>query len=920
MLYGRDSELTTIEQLLAHAEKGRSGVLVVVGEPGIGKTALLDHVIAGTSLRTIRGTGVEYEAELPYAGLSLLLRPALEYLDRLPDPQRQALEAAFGLAVGERSEPMFVGLAVLSLLSEYAGDGPLLCVVDDAQWLDRASNDALVFAARRLYAEGIALIFAARDDRHAFSVPGLPELRLSALRAEHASALLAGQAGELSATARYRVLAEAQGNPLALIELPVALAGERSGDTLRPGALPLTSRLQIAFHGQVTRLDERTGMLLLLAASDDSGELGILLRAGAEFGAGPTDLAAAEEASLIVVDDDRLRFRHPLIRAAVQQRAPIDRRLAAHRALAAAFDAPDHADRRAWHLAAAATGVDEPAAAALESTGERARERSGHLAAALAYEKAARLTEDVEARTRRLVLAAEAASEAGELDRARTFAERAQAGTTDDAIRARLLHVRALSDFWQGAFAGAHELLHRGAELTAVTHPERAARTLLQAMHTAWYLGEEQVRSTVRALHALDLPATASVTPVADFIIAAFPPNEDTEHPESQRPDPERPDLGDLVRVAHRTGNEELRDLLLACGVGLTLGQDVHAHDIAAMFATESRLHGGIGRLPTILFFVAEAEVFESRHTDALATASEALRIAQDSGQQQWISQFESVLAYLAGVSGDEEAAHRHADAALAGGVGSAMPAGAPWSAWALGLLDLGLGRPESALNRLERLTREPMRHHICATRSIPDLVEAAVRFGAPERAHEPLARFEQWARRADQRWADALVLRCRALLADDDAAEELWLAALARHESERRPLERARTGLLYGEWLRRMRRKTDARDRLRIALEEFDRLDVRSWADRARTELGAIGGSATPQGPRPAGVLALLTPQELQITRLAAQGLSNRDIAAQLFLSPRTVGHHLYKAYPKLGIVSRTELSAIPELAGRPG
>lgn len=925
MLYGRDSELTTIEQLLADAEKGRSGVLVVRGEPGIGKTALLDHVIAGTNLRTIRGTGVEYEAELPYAGLSLLLRPALGHLDRLPDPQRQALEAAFGLAVGERSEPMFVGLAVLSLLSEYAGDGPLLCVVDDAQWLDRASNDALVFAARRLYAEGIALIFAARDDRHAFSVPGLPELRLSVLRAEHASALLAGQAGELSATARYRVLAEAQGNPLALIELPVALAGERPGDTLRPGALPLTSRLQIAFHGQVTRLDERTGMLLLLAASDDSGDLGILLRAGAEFGAGPTDLAAAEEASLIVVDDDRLRFRHPLIRAAVQQRAPIDRRLAAHRALAAAFDAPDHADRRAWHLAAAATGVDEPAADALESTGERARERSGHLAAALAYEKAARLTEDVEARTRRLVLAAEAASEAGELDRARTFAERAQAGATDDAIRARLLHVRALSDFWQGAFAGAHELLHRGAELTAVTHPERAARMLLQAMHTAWYLGEEQVRSTVRALDALDLPATASVTPVADFIIAAFPPNQDTEHPESQRPDPERPDLerpdlGDLVRVAHRTGNDELRDLLLACGVGLTLGQDVHAHDIAAMFATESRLHGGIGRLPTILFFVAEAEVFESRHTDALATASEALRIAQDSGQQQWISQFESVLAYLAGVSGDEEAAHRHADAALAGGVGSAMPAGAPWSAWALGLLDLGQGRPESALNRLERLTREPMRHHICATRSIPDLVEAAVRFGAPERAHEPLARFEQWARRADQRWADALVLRCHALLAGDDTAEELWLGALARHESERRPLERARTGLLYGEWLRRMRRKTDARDRLRIALEEFDRLDVRSWADRARTELGAIGGSATPQGPRPAGVLALLTPQELQITRLAAQGLSNRDIAAQLFLSPRTVGHHLYKAYPKLGIVSRTELSAIPELAGRPG
>ncbi|MYS78959.1 helix-turn-helix transcriptional regulator [Embleya scabrispora] len=923
MLYGRDSELTTIERLLADAEEGRSGVLVIRGEPGIGKTALLDHVLTGTSVRTLRGTGVEYEAELPYAGLNLLLRPALGHLDRLPDPQRQALAAAFGLAAGERSEPMFVGLAVLSLLSEYAGDGPLLCVVDDAQWLDRASHDALVFAARRLYAEGIALIFAAREDRHAFPAQGLPELPLSALGPEHASALLDEHARDMSATTRSRVLAESRGNPLALIELPVSLAGERSGDTLRPGALPLTSRLQIAFHGQVTRLDERTGMLLLLAASDDSGDLGILLRAGAGFGAGPADLAAAEEASLIVVDDDRLRFRHPLIRAAVQQRAPIDRRLAAHRALAEAFDAPDHADRRAWHLAAAATGVDEPAAIALESTGERARERSGHLAAALAYEKAARLSQDVRARTRRLVLAAEAASEAGELDRARTFAERAQSTATDDAIRARLLHVRALSDFWQGAFTNAHELLRQGAALTAGSRPERAARMLLQSMHTAWYLGETEVCSTVRELAELDLPPTASVTPVVEFMIAAFPPKENTPDPRQPKgghPDTERPDLGDLIRIAPRTGNEEQRDLLLACGVGLALGQDVDAHHIASLFARESRLHGGIGRLPTILFFVAEAEIFESRHTDALATASEGLRIAQDTGQQQWISQFESVLAYLAGISGDEEAAHRHADAALAGGVGSAMPAGAPWSAWALGLLDLGLGRPESALNRLERLAREPLRHHISATRSIPDLVEAAVRFGAPDRAREPLARFEQWAGRADQRWSDALVLRCHALLASDDAAEELWLAALARHESERRPLERARTGLLYGEWLRRLRRKTDARDRLRTALEEFDRLDARSWADRARTELAAIGGSATPQGPQPAGVLALLTPQELQITRLAAQGLSNRDIAAQLFLSPRTVGHHLYKAYPKLAIVSRTELTAIPELAALTG
>jgi DNA-binding CsgD family transcriptional regulator len=801
---------------------------------------------------------------------------------------------------------MFVGLAGLSLLSEYAGDGPLLCVVDDAQWLDRASHDALVFAARRLYAEGIALIFAARDDLNSFAVTGLTEVRLSALRPEHASALLDGKAAGLTATARFRVLTEARGNPLALLELPLSLAGEQSGDSLRPGALPLTSRLRIAFHGQVTRLPESTGTLLLLAASDDSGDLGVLLRAGASFGAGPADLAAAEEAGLILIDDDRLRFRHPLIRAAVHQRAPIDRRILAHRALADAFDAADQADRRAWHLAAAATGVDETTAAALESTGERARERSGHLAAALAYEKAARLTADIVNRSRRLTLAAEAASEAGELDHARTLAEGAQAGATDDRARARLLHVRALSDFWQGAFPTAHRLLHDGAALTEASHPEHAARMLLQAVHTAWYLGEPELRQTIGALSALDLPPAAAVTPLVEFLIDAFPF-------EAKRA---RPALGELVRVAHRAGNDELRDLTLACGVGLTLGQDIDAHHLAATFAAEGRARGGIGRLPTILFFMAEAECFESRHTDALSTATEALQIARDSAQQQWISQFESVLAYLAAVNGDEEAAHRHADAALAGGTGNAMPAGAPWSAWALGLLDLGLGRPEAALNRLERLTREPMRHHICATRGIPDLVEAAVRVGAPERAREPLDRFEQWALPSGQEWAQALVLRCRALLAPDSAAEALWLAALERHEPERRPMERARTALLYGEWLRRGRRKTEARDRLRTALAEFDRLGTRPWADRARTELSAIGGSATPGGPQPSGVLATLTPQELQITRLAARGLSNRDIAGQLFLSPRTVGHHLYKAYPKLGIASRTELGAIPELA----
>jgi len=909
VLYGRDPELAVIQSLVTDATNGRSGVLVLRGEPGVGKTALLDHATAASGIRTLRGGGVEHEAEYPYAGLSLLLRPALAHLDALPGPQRDALAAAFGLAAGERSEPMFVGLAVLSLLSEYAGDGPLLCVVDDAQWLDRASRDALVFAARRLYAEGVALVLAARDDADAFPASGLTELRLPTLTEDDAAALLDARAAELSAPARARVLAEAMGNPLALIELPLSVGpNDVAIAARRAESLPLTGRLAIAFHGRVTRLSAPTGALLLLAALDDTGDLGVLLRAGAGFGADTAHVAEAERAELIVLDEyRRLTFRHPLIRAAVRQRAPLDRRLAAHRALADAFERPDHADRRAWHLASATVGTDESAAAALEDSGERARERSGHLAAALAYDRAARLTALPEARVRRLTLAAEAAAEAGELDHARDIAERAGNATDDEGLRARLLHVRALSEFRRGAFPTAHVLLHQGAALLAKTRPEHAARVLLQAIHTAWYLGEPEIAATTAELAALTIPASAPVAPVAAFVVAAF--TRGTHSP---------PDLGDLVRTARITCDEDARELMQACGVGLTLGQDREGHRLAAALAAESRAVGGIGRLPTVLFFLAESEIFQSRYEDADATAAEGLAIAADSGQQQWVSQFESVLACLAAVRGDEEATHGHADAALAGGSGGAPAAGATWATWALGLLELGHGRSESALGRLEPLTREPMRHHICATRGIPDLVEAAIRCGAPDRAFEPLARLEAWAARVRQPWVDALVLRCRALTAtDDDAAEASWRAALDLHAVDGRPLDRARTALLYGERLRRARRKTEARDLLRGALDEFDRLGARAWADRARTELAAIGGAAMPADtPRPAGVLAALTPQELRIARLAASGMSNRDIAAQLFLSPRTVGHHLYKTYPKLGIVSRTELAAIPELA----
>jgi DNA-binding CsgD family transcriptional regulator len=922
MLHGRETETAALEALLAGAREGRSGVLVLRGDAGIGKTALLEHTVAAAGdVTVVRGTGVEFEAELPYAGLQLLLRRAMGSLAALPVPQRRALRAAFGLEAGAASEPMFVGLAVLSLLSDHAGDGALLCVVDDAQWLDRASTDALVFAARRLDAEGVAMVFAARDGEGAFAAPGLPELRLGPLAEDAARALLAGRAGVPADAVRKQVLAQAQGNPLALLELPLDPSSEpgeaAAGAAVATGVLPLTARLQMAFHGQVSHLPRGTQTLLLVAAADHTGDPDILVRAARVLGVGVEDLPPAEEAGLVYVDEeDRLRFRHPLVRAAIHQRAALPDRLAAHRALAEAADPVRDPDHRAWHLAAAATGPDEAVAAALQRTAGRARERSGHAAASAAYERAARLSTDPAARVERLLLAAESATESGDIPRARTFAAQAAqaaeatqaAGTATEADpRGRVFSVRGLADFWEGDFASAHQLLLRGAGLAAAADPMGAARMLVQATHTAWYLGDDQVKDTMERLAALKLPAGAPVRAVADFLVRALGPGSAAHEP---------PDVAAAAAAARaaRGGRVDPRDLVTLCGVGLALGQDAASHDLAAELAAESRESGGVGRLTTILFFRAEAELFDGRCDDASATASEGLRISRDAGQWQWVSQLSSVLAHVAAVRGDEDGCRRLVDEALAAGSGATMAPGAPWAYWSQGLLELGLGRPRFALDRLSLLTEPSVRHHISALRSVPDLVEAAVRLGVPERADEPLARFEAWAARSGQGWARALVARCRALRAQPADAEAYFTQALAQHDPHGRAWESARTALLYGEWLRRARRRSEARGHLKAALDTFERLGARPWADRARSELGASGASVTvDQEPgRSVAEEAGLTPQESQIVRLAARGLSNRDIAAQLFLSPRTVGYHLYKAYPKLGVVSRGELAPL--------
>jgi DNA-binding CsgD family transcriptional regulator len=914
VLYGRAAEQSVTDELLAGACAGHSGVLVIRGDPGIGKTALLDYAArsanaargpGGVGIRVVRGCGVESEAELPFAGLHLLLGSALDRLPALPQPQQDALGAALGLRRAGPYDRFLVGSAVLSLLAELAEDGPVMCLVDDAHWLDRASVGALVFAARRLDAEGIAVIFAARDHDAVLPVSGVRVLRLGGLDADSATALLADHGGGLAATVRSRILAEACGNPLGLIELPAAyLAAPCAAVWPGNAPLPLTDRLQRAFEGQIRRLPADTRTLLLAAASEDSGDLGVLLDASRALGVKATALASAEQTGLIGIVDGTVTFRHPLVRAALYQGAALSQRLVVHRALAGALRSPADADRRAWHLAAAATMPDEAVAAELERTAGEARARGGYAAAAAAYERAVQLGADPGARAGRLTAAAEAGAEIGDFDHARGLAARAAAATTDPIVQARLANVRARADVAQGRLRSAHRLLVEGAAQIASLDPPRATRMLMYAMHAAWFPGDRGlVTDTADRLktvgESLDEPLTSLIQLMLRLAGQA-----------AEQPSEDFPPLADLVSQARRSRAGDPYDLTMIAIVALVTGRIPDALDLLGTLVADARALGKIGWLPTLLACLAQTLLFAERHCSALSSATEALQIAQDTSQPQWESELNGIMAYLAAVEGDQGRCRQLADAALAGPASVFASAAKPWVHWALGLLDLGRGRPDAALVQLETIWQGPARYHASALRSVPDLVEAAVRLGQPERATEPLARFSDWAQRARMPAIEALTERCHALLEASEEAEQHYLTALKLHDG---PFEQARTQLLYGAWLRRARRKSDARIQLCAAVECMERIHAAPWARQARTELTAIGAAAPrtdwASSPR-------LTPQELQVTRLAAQGLSNRDIAAQLFLSPRTVGYHLYKAFPKLGITSRSQLD--PDILGR--
>ncbi|TDC13573.1 LuxR family transcriptional regulator [Streptomyces sp. 8K308] len=913
MIHGREAERARLAGMLAAAAGGRAQAVVVRGEAGIGKSALLDHVVAlhgaGPLLRTV---GTEAERDLPFAALHALLRPVRHRIDALPRPQSAALRTAFGQAAARGGDRFLVGVAVLTLLADLSENGPLLCVVDDAQWLDHASADALLFAVRRLNAEPVTVVFGARAGEHPFAAAGVAELALTGLDAERSTALLAELRGEIAPAVRDRVVAEAEGNPLALIELsgmlgPEERAGRLPALTLYTEATTPAGRVETAYRERVAALPDRTRSLLALAAAEGTGALGLILRAAARLGTEAADLEPAEHAGLVRVESAVLTFRHPLVKAAAYRGAPLAVRQAAHRALSDALggadveDLDDAEDRRAHHLAAAATGVDEALGRVVERAADRALRRGAPAVAAAVFERSAQLSEDRELRARRLAAAAEAAAAAGQLDRAGRLVVRGDRLTARPELAARLAAVAAALEFERGNAAAAGRIAVEAAETMAATTPEQAVALLGAAAEYAWFAGDGEVLA--RASHLMEIARRHSDVPLGNVPSVV-------RGTELLRSGDHAAGLELLRRALAPVGPARPADVLAATHTvfaALRTGGDSEALAAADELTRRCRAQGRVADLTHALQLRIQARILLGHLPEAEADAAEGLRIADAIGHSRRARNIEGVLSLAAATRGDAELCEELARSGTEGG----LAPGASWGGYALGLLALGLGDHRLAADRLAALWAGPVGHTVIVRFALPSLVEAAVRLGDPDRAAEPFARFEGWAHNSGRPWALAVTERCRALLAGPEDGERHYLAALDQHEHATRPFEHARTLLLYGEWLRRARRRNDAATRLRAAAKVFHRLGATPWFDRAVAELAAIGAKPRDMTAEQAvDELAVLTAQERQVALLAATGASNREIAAQLFLSPRTVGYHLYNAFPKLGITSRAELS----------
>jgi DNA-binding CsgD family transcriptional regulator len=903
MLLDREDACGQIARVLDAVREGLSGVLVLRGEPGIGKTALLDYAIeAAADLRVVRLVGIESEMEVGFSSLHQFLLPFLDRLDELPVPQGAALGSAFGLRDGGPPDRLLVGLASLSLLAAAACDQPLLCVVDDAQWLDRESAAALAFVARRLLADRVAMIFAVREPSgRLFFLDGLPDVQLRGLSAAGAQQLLSTSVGgRLDGLVAARMIAETAGNPLGLIELSDELSpGQLDGQELLPDPLPLGPRLEARFLRQVRLLPADTQTLLLCVAADPTGDAELLWRAADNLGISVGASAAAEEHGLLTFRSP-LQFRHPLIRTAIYQGASVHDRRRVHAALAEATDPGVEGDRRAWHRAAASAGRDEVVAAALERAADRARHRGGYAAAGTFLARAAALTPDTRQQVRRLLAAAHAECTAGGPGKAQALLDEATADL--DGPYERGLAKRVEGGIRLGAEQPADAapvLLAAAGELAGVDRG-LARDTLMEALIATGITSRfsapgADVHAVARAVRAIPISPGASPTP-GDLLLDAYA-TYILDGPGAAAP------LTQRALAALDQGDPSTSVQFSWLGVAFWLAcatwDDERAHALASRAVDEARRQGAMTPLAMVLVQLGESYVLAGEISSARECFTERYEI--QSAKEDFCRTGELiVLAWR----GEEHAARSLAAVVTEDATRRRQGWKVVWAEYALSILDLGLGHYRDALNRAAHgYEEDPM----LGALAWPDLIEAAVRCGEAQLASEMLDRFVQRSGSSSIRLAAGLAARSRALLADDKDAERYYLQAIDQLSGCRGPAHRARACLLYGEWLRRSDRRSQARRQLQIAWELFTAIGAAAFAERARRELAAAGATAL---TRAAESPSQLTPQEGTVARLAAAGATNTEIAAELFISPSTVDYHLRKVFRKFGIASRRQLN----------
>jgi DNA-binding CsgD family transcriptional regulator len=908
-LHGRRRECQTIDRLLAAARSGRSGALLVRGAPGIGKSALLDHAIESASgFRVARATGVQSEMELAFAGLHQFCGQMLGRLHRLPGPQRDALSAAFGLTAGAAPDRFLVGLAVLSLLDEVAQDRPLLGVVEDAHWLDQASAQVLAFVARRLHAAPVALLLAVRDPGRPGEFSGIPELELSGLTDADARRLIASAIpGRFDERVRDRIVAEAQGNPLAVLELPRGLTpAELAGGFGLTARQPLTGRIEESFLRRIQALPADTRRLLLIAAVEPCGEPALLWRAAGRMGIG-CDAAAPAEADGLIRIGAQVGFRHPLVRSAVHRAASPDECRDAHRAIAEAIDPDVNPARRAWHRAEAALGPDEEVAGDLERSADRAQARGGLAAAAAFLERAAALTPDPARRAQRTLAAAGAKLGAGAPDAALGLLALAEAGPLDALQSAQLEWLRAEIAFATSRGSDAPPLLIHAARRFEPLDPRLARDIHMQALEAAMFAGRLGRGRGVGVLEAAEAARAAPPVPgpprAVDLLLDGLATLL-TEGWAAGVP---------LLRRAREAFREEdeLRWLGLAWSTAADLWDDTATYALATREVERAREAGALSRLPIALNQLAGIHVHAGEFATAASLIEEATAITEATGGAR-VSYGALKLAAWRGREA-ETAALIDACVKDAGARGEGMLI--TFTEYAAAVLENGRGNYAAALAAARRACEH---EELFATRVLPEYIEAAVRAGEPELATAALERLSEQTQASRTEWALGLEARSAALLSDGDVAERLHREALRRLGRCRAAAQLARAHLLYGEWLRRERRRLEAREQLRTAHDMFLSMGAEAFAARAERELLATGEHAR---RRTVETTSELTPQELQIAGLAHAGLSNQVIAARLFISPRTVEYHLHKIFTKLGIASRTQLDQTPlaDLTGAP-